>query len=87
MNKNNYLWRYTTKIRRITYLNIIVRSIYRSVRDAYEDDRNVEMFFDMNMNIYILYVHILYVQFDLCKINVESTKEKIEPKYQHETRR
>lgn len=35
---------YDTKIRRITYLNIIVRSIHRSVRDAYEDDRNVKMF-------------------------------------------
>jgi len=41
------------------------------VHDAYEDDRNVEMFLDMNTNMYI------YVQFDLCKINVEDTKEKI----------
>lgn len=41
---------------------------------------NVEMFLDMNTNI-------LYVQFDLCKINVDSTKEKIKPKYQCETRR
>lgn len=66
------------KIHKITYLNIIVRSIHRSgcvILMKMMNMRNVKMFLDMNVYIYI-YCMYIYVQFDLCKINVERVRKK-----------